>query len=206
MSRLDDPDARSPRLGFVGGVPAWLADTLRFCSRCGAELVRGPLLGEDRERHHCDRCGFVAYVNPRLVVTTLPVTDDGQLVLLRRGIEPGYDLWAQPGGFLEADETVMEGALRETREETGLLVELTRIVGLYSRVQAGIAVAAYEARIVGGQMSSTPESLEVRPFDIGQLPWSRIAFSTTVWAVRDWVRLVRPDLDVRALARGESTA
>ena len=82
------------------------------------------------------RCGFIAYVNPRLVVTTLPVTDAGELVLLRRAIEPAYGSWAQPGGFLEADETAIQGAVRETLEETGLEVVPTAIVGIYSQPQA----------------------------------------------------------------------
>jgi ADP-ribose pyrophosphatase YjhB (NUDIX family) len=143
----------------------------------------------------------VTYVNPRLVVTTLPVTADGELVLIRRGIPPGYGDWAQPGGFLEADETVIQGAVRETHEETGLEVEPTAIVGIYSRPQAYIVVIAYEAAIVGGTMAATPESLEVRPFGIDDIPWPRLAFETTLWAVRDWVRPRRPGLDVDALGR-----
>ena len=87
--------------------------------------IFGPVPGEDRDRHHCADCGCVTYVNPRLVVTTLPVTDAGELVLLRRAIPPGFGAWAQPGGFLEADETVIQGAVRETLEETGLVVEPT---------------------------------------------------------------------------------
>ena len=66
--------------------------------------------GEDRDRLSCPACGHIAYVNPRLVVTILPITDDGEIVLLRRGIEPGRGLWAQPGGFLEVDETVNQAA------------------------------------------------------------------------------------------------
>ena len=95
--------------GAGRGVPAWLAATLNHCSRCGAALHLGMVPGEDRERLACDACGFVAYVNPRLVVTCLPVTAAGEVMLLRRGIEPGRGLWAQPGGFMEIDETVEGG-------------------------------------------------------------------------------------------------
>jgi 8-oxo-dGTP diphosphatase len=176
------------------GVPDWLAATLNFCTKCGAPLSYGALPGEERERLHCERCGFITYVNPRLVVTTLPVTDTGDLVLLRRGIEPGYGLWAQPGGFLEIDETVQEGAVRETLEETGLQVETGDIVGLYSRPQAAIVVVAFEARIVGGEPRTTPEALEVVAFAPAAIPWPDIAFNTSTWAIGDWLRRVRPDL------------
>ncbi|HEX8938589.1 MAG TPA: NUDIX hydrolase [Candidatus Limnocylindrales bacterium] len=177
-----------------GGVPEWLGQTLNFCSRCGGPLTFGPVQGEDRERLACERCGFVAYVNPRLVVTTLPVTERGEVVLLRRGIAPGYGGWAQPGGFLEIDETVREGAIRETLEETGLVIEPGELVGLYSRTEAAIVVVAFESRIVGGVAAPTAEALEVQAFAPEDIPWSGIAFRTSTWALRDWVRRVRPDL------------
>lgn len=199
MTRLEDPGARLPVRGFAQGAPEWLAPVLRNCSRCGGPLVYGPVEGEDRKRHRCAACGCITYVNPRLVVTTLPVTADGRLVLIRRAIPPGIGTWAQPGGFLEADETVVQGAVRETLEETCLVVEPTHIVGIYSRPQAAVVVIAYEAAIVGGEMRPTPESLEVRDFSVEEIPWDGLGFNTTLWAVRDWVRSVRPDLAVDVL-------
>ncbi len=177
-----------------GGVPEWLAATLNFCSRCGGPLTFGPLAGEDRERLACAACGFVAYVNPKLVVTALPVTEAGEVVLLRRGIPPAYGAWAQPGGFMEIDETVHAAAIRETFEETGLLIEPGEIVGIYTRPEAAVVVVAFEARIVGGTATVTPEALEIRTFAPPDIPWEEIAFTTSTWALRDWVRRVRPDL------------
>jgi ADP-ribose pyrophosphatase YjhB (NUDIX family) len=204
MSRLDDPGARSPIEGFRDGAPEWLAPSLRNCSHCGGALGFGPVDGEDRDRHSCRACGRITYVNPRLVVTALPITDQGELVLIRRAIQPGLGTWAQPGGFLEADETAIQGAIRETREETCLEVEPTGIVGIYSRPQAGVVVVAYTAAVVGGAMSPTSESLEVRPFAIDDIPWEEIGFNTTLWALRDWVRALRPDLEVDLLGRESS--
>lgn len=181
------------RLG-QGGIPDWLEPNVRFCSRCGTALQFGPIVGEERDRLACPGCGFIFYVNPRLVVTTLPITERGEVMLIRRGIAPGYNMWAQPGGFLEIDETVRDAAIRETLEETGLYVEPVRIVGLYSRVQAAVVVVVYEARIVGGQPITTHESLETRPYAPDQIPWSEIAFETSVRALRDWVASIRPDL------------
>ena len=174
--------------------PTPTAESLRFCSRCGGRLVFGPVEGEDRNRLACERCGFVCYVNPRLVVTTLPITEHGEVMLIKRGIAPGYGRWAQPGGFLEIDETVEEAATRETLEETGLEVELGDILGLYSRLVAEVVTIAFEARIVGGKAVATSESLETRPFAPADIPWNEIAFETSVRALRDWVARVRPDL------------
>lgn len=185
---LHDPGAALPLEGFVDRIPGWVRSVLGYCSRCGSPLAQGPVPGEHRERLVCGACGFIAYVNPRLVVSTLPVTDDGELVLLRRAIEPAYGTWAQPGGFLEADETAIQGAIRETFEETGLDVLPTSIVGLYSQPSSAVVVVAYEAVIVGGEAHATDEALEVAAFAPDAIPWSSVGLDTTRWALRDWVR------------------
>jgi len=176
------------------GIPAWLAATLNYCTRCGAPLRLAQVEDEERERLLCTECGYIAYVNPRLVVTTIPVTDAGEVVLLRRGIEPGRGSWAQPGGFLEIDETVHEGAVRETLEEIGLVVEPGEIIGFYSRPEAAVVVLAFEARIASGEARTSPEALEVRAFRPEAIPWQEIAFRTTTWALRDWLRRRHPEL------------
>ena len=188
------PDGRSTDIASGQGVPPWMGASLRHCGRCGTELVEGPLPGEDRDRRHCPACGFIAYVNPRLVVTTLPLTEAGEVVLIRRGIEPAYGTWAQPGGFLEVDETVHEAAIRETLEETGLVVEPGVIVGLYSRLEAAVVVLLVEARVVGGRPQPNAEALEIQAFGPDAIPWSGIGLTTTLWALRDWVRLRHPEL------------
>lgn len=196
------PDGRSTDVASGRGVPGWLAAMINYCARCGAELAMAALPEESRDRLACGACGHVAYVNPRLVVTTLPVTDAGEVVLLRRGIEPGLGAWAQPGGFLEVDETVAEAAVRETLEETGLLVQPGELVGIYSRLEAAVVVLAFEARITGGTARETPEALEVRAFAANEIPWDGIGFKTSFWALHDWVRTRHPGMPLPAAFRG----
>jgi ADP-ribose pyrophosphatase YjhB (NUDIX family) len=188
------PDARSTDIQSGRGVPAWIASSLNYCTRCGENLQFGAVEGEDRDRLACPSCNFIAYVNPRLVVTTIPVDREGNVVLLRRGIEPGRGWWAQPGGFLEVDETVTEAAIRETLEETGLIVRPGEIVGLYSRLEAAVVVIAFEAEVIGGEYRLNTEALEIQAFHPEAIPWQGIAFKTTHWALRDWVRRRRPDI------------
>jgi ADP-ribose pyrophosphatase YjhB (NUDIX family) len=185
-------DGRSTDIASGLGAPRWVARTLNFCANCGTRLVHATPETEHRERSVCPSCGFIAYVNPRLVVTTIPVNSAGEAVLIRRGIEPGKGSWAQPGGFLEVDETVAEAAVRETLEETGLLVEPGVLVGLYSRLEAAVVVLVYEARITGGTPRQTPEALEIAGYPPADIPWDSLAFKTTFWALRDWVALRSP--------------
>jgi len=56
---------------------------------------------------------------------------DGKLLLMRRAHEPWLDRWDIPGGFCEMDEHPTQTAVRETREETGLEVEITGFLGMW---------------------------------------------------------------------------
>jgi ADP-ribose pyrophosphatase YjhB (NUDIX family) len=200
------PDARSTDIASGGGPPAWLAAALNHCSNCGGPLTLGPIPGEERPRLACAACGHITYVNPRLVTTAIPVTGGGEVVLIRRGYEPGRGLWAQPGGFLEVDETPTEGAIRETLEETGLAIAPGEIVGLYARLEAAVVVLVYEASIVGGEMRTSPEALDVRTFAPEAIPWPEIAFKTTWWALVDWLARRHPELPAPSTARWSSGA
>ena len=194
MTHSRGPDGRSTDHPRGSGPPAWLAASLNHCTHCGGTLELRRVPTEERPRLVCMECGQISYVNPRLVVTTIPITDDGRVLLIRRGFEPGRGLWAQPGGFLEVDETVTEGAVRETVEETGLDVVPSEIVGLYARLEAAVIVLVYEARIVGGAVRTSPEALEIQAFDPDAIPWDGIAFRTTWFALVDWLARRRPDL------------
>ena len=195
-------DARSTDIDSGRGVPGWIASSLNYCSRCGTELRLGPVDGEDRQRSSCPNCGHIAYVNPRLVVTTLPVTNDGRVILIRRGIEPGRGAWAQPGGFLEVDETVAEAAVRETLEETGLLIQPGEVIGFYTRLEAAVVGLVFEAQVIGGEAAPTQEALEIRTFEPDAIPWSGLAFKTTHWALVDWLARHHPEIDAPEFAGG----
>ncbi len=173
--------ARDPSAQF----PLTLGDDPSFCPGCGKPL-RSELLEEmERPRLVCPE-GHVTWRNPRLVVGTLPVAGE-QVYLARRAIEPGAGRWSYPGGFLELGEAAQEGARRETEEETRLLIEVGRLIGLYSRPHAGVVTAIYEAQVVGGEALPGEESSEVRAFGPDEIPWDELAFSTTESALRDWV-------------------
>jgi 8-oxo-dGTP diphosphatase len=62
---------------------------------------------------------------------------DGSIILVKRCNPPFEGWWAIPGGKLEGQETIEETAIREAHEETGLIVKLTRIIGVYSKPERG---------------------------------------------------------------------
>ena len=72
--------------------------------------------GDGRERRVCTTCGFIDYVNPRIVTGSV-VHDGDRILLCRRAIDPRKGFWTLPAGFMEQGESVEESARREAREE-----------------------------------------------------------------------------------------
>ena len=70
--------------------------------------------------------------------------------------------WEAPGGILERDETFEEGVVREVAEETGILVDVDRLTGVYKNLTRGIIALVYRCHPIGGQGRSTDESSQVR--------------------------------------------
>jgi ADP-ribose pyrophosphatase YjhB (NUDIX family) len=73
----------------------------------------------------------VVYYDPKVAATCI-VERQGKVLMIRRGIQPGMGLWSIPGGYVDRGEVVEEAAAREVTEETGLEVEVERLVGLFS--------------------------------------------------------------------------
>ena len=177
--------AAMPRLDASDQLPMTLGEEPKFCPACGKPLVERLLEADHRPRLVCPD-GHVTWQNPRVVVGTLPIAA-GRVHLARRTIDPGNGKWTYPGGFLELGESAAEGARRETEEETQLLVEIGRLVGVYSRPHVGIVTVVYEATVIGGEALPGAETSEVRAFDPDQLPWEELAFTTVESALRDWI-------------------
>src|SRR5947207_397731 len=178
---------RRGRLDLVSDEPFRLLapNTIRFCPLCAGALGRGPVPPDQREQAMCGACGFVFYLNPKVVAGTIP-EQDGRILLTRRSINPGRGLWTFPGGFVDFGESVTDAAMRETLEETGLKVELTGLQHVYSYTGAPVIIV-YRALVVGGTLTACAENdrLEwVRPDDI---PWEVLAFPSTRDALREWV-------------------
>jgi ADP-ribose pyrophosphatase YjhB (NUDIX family) len=158
-----------------------------FCPRCGGRLETRLLKEGDPERLVCGGCGFVFYLGPKLVAGAI-FEIDGEIVLVRRDIEPGYGKWTFPGGFVERGERAEAAAEREVLEESGLRVEVADIVGLYTYEGQVPAIAVFAARVTGGEPTPLDETMEVKGFPRDGLPWAEMAFPSTEQALKDYLR------------------
>lgn len=161
-----------------------------FCPTCGERLIQRTVAG--RERLSCPACSFVLYQNPVPSVGVL-IEMDGGIVLVKRGGHVKTGQWALPSGYIEADEGVEEAAVRESREETGLEVELVDLLGVYSFPEgppsSGIIVF-YRARPVGGSLHAGDDALDARIFRPDEFP--AMPFRTHRQALERWRDLQHP--------------
>ena len=158
---------------------------MKFCSNCGAQVVRRVPPGDSLPRWVCDQCGVIHYRNPLLVVGTLPEYD-GKLLLCRRAIEPRYGYWTLPAGFMENDETTGQAALRETEEEAGARVELLAPFSMISVPRVNQVHLFYRARLAHLDFKPGEETLEVALLEESRIPWEQIAFRTVGFTLKRW--------------------
>ena len=99
------------------------------------------------------------------------VIEDGRVLLTKR---EDFEVWCLPGGSVEEGESLAVAGIREAKEETGLDVELIRLVGVYSRLGGGLPdvhSVLYTAKPVGGKLrTQLNETIEVAFFSFDQLP------------------------------------
>jgi len=166
---------------------------MTYCPRCGTAMETAEVGG--RVREVCPACGFVLYRNPVPGAGVL-VEIEGGIVLVQRGQPPFVGWWALPAGYIEADESVEQAAVRECKEETGLDVELLELFGVYSfpegPVQSGIIIF-YRARSVGGTLQAGDDAQDVGIFPPDGLP-EKLAFRTHREVIARWIHSRLPEL------------
>jgi ADP-ribose pyrophosphatase YjhB (NUDIX family) len=158
--------------------------TYNFCPRCGAHLEMRQVQG--KERPLCPACGLIIFLNPRLVAAVIPEAG-GKVALVRRAMRPRRGTWVFPGGYVDQGETVEQAARREVWEETGLTVELGRMVGVYSREGEETVLVVYAGHVTGGQLAAGEEEMDAGWFSPDDLPpEDELGFWSTGQALADW--------------------
>jgi len=159
----------------------------RYCPSCAGALEPRLLKAGDPERLVCTGCGQVIFMDPKVAVGTIIANDRGQVVLVRRAIEPGHGLWVFPGGYVDKGEKVTSAAIREAMEEAGLEIRIDRLLNVYSYAGRPLVVIVYAATAIGTELSHDDECLEARWFALDEIPWDKLAFDSTREGLREYL-------------------
>jgi 8-oxo-dGTP diphosphatase len=158
----------------------------KYCPKCGAKLKLRRI--EKEKRLACPECHWVYYENPLPSSAALVRNKKGEVLLVKRGKEPGKGKWALPSGFIEIDETPEKACLRELKEETGLKGEIVRLVGVYSQrslLYKHVLIIGYEVE-ARGDLSPGSDSVRAEFFSLDKLP--DIPFSSHIKIIKDGIK------------------
>lgn len=147
---------------------------MTFCGACGGRL------DDARPHPRCTACGALAFRDPKVGAGAVVFDGAGRLLLVRRAVDPQRGRWALPAGFVDADEDPRAAVAREVREETGLVVEVGRVVDVYAGGGLGGGASfflAFEACVVGGALQAGDDADDARFFAAHELP--ELAFAST---------------------------
>lgn len=158
---------------------------MKYCSHCGSEVQFGALPQEHLPRFYCPSCGAIHYENPKIIVGCLPIWED-KIMLCKRGIEPQYGLWNIPGGFMENDETVEQGALREMTEETNGRATLLGLHTVFNVIPVNQVHLHFLVELKDLDYSLTEESIDIQLFTEEEVPWADIAFASSRFALQKY--------------------
>lgn len=160
---------------------------VNFCQVCGAAMIDKHAHG--RLRRVCPACGFIHFADPKVAVVVF-IEHNKRVLLVRRSMDPMRGKWALPAGYVDDGEDPQSAAVREVREETGLHVEITQLVGVEggpddSGSGASIVIL-YTARVISGEARPLDDADAVCWYTAAD-PLPDIAFASTHTLLANWI-------------------
>ena len=148
-----------------------------FCPKCATRLEPKTILGEDHEV--CPACGWTHYEDPKVACLAL-LMETGRVLLVQRTMLPFIGQWSLPAGFVNAFELPEDAVVREVLEETGLAVQVLRLVTVLSgreHPRGADILLVYQVERVGGDLRAGDDAGDAAWFALDALP--PLAFHST---------------------------
>jgi len=142
-----------------------------YCHFCAAPLTEK--LHEGRSRLFCLQCNQPIYENPIPASAAIVFNTRGEVLLVKRNVEPQKGEWCLPGGFVELKERPEDCCLRELEEETGLQGSIDRLVGVClsgSPIYTSVIIIGYIVNNIHGKLKAGDDSDEACFFKLHQRP------------------------------------
>lgn len=161
---------------------------MNFCSNCGQKHISIEIpQGDNRPRMCCKSCNMIFYQNPKIVCGALIVEKNG-VMLCRRAIEPAKGRWNLPAGFMENNETVQQGAVREVKEEANASIEIVKLHAVFNVLHVNQVYMIFLAKMKDKEFGAGIETIETKFFEFDKIPWQEIAFQSNLFALKQYMK------------------
>ncbi len=157
------------------------------CPLCGTGLSERHLDGGPRRA--CPACGFVYWEHPWPAAGAVVADPAGRVLCVRRRFDPQAGNWCLPGGLADPGESAQQTACREVREETGVVIELEDLLGVFASY-----IVAFAARAEAQEPVAGHDVLAAAWFEPRSLP--ELCFPSHREALALWLARRRPDASV----------
>ena len=161
-----------------------------YCPRCGTGLVSKFDGGRERPACPIEACGFIHFGYSSIGCGAV-VMRDGKALLIQRGINPRRGDWQLPGGYVEADEEIVDAVEREVLEEAGIIARVTDVVGLRHSVAGSIGgpsanvYVVFRLEVVSGEPRyDGEETIGAGYFSLQEIERMDGVQSLSIWAIQ----------------------
>ena len=158
---------------------------INFCPTCGEKTNYQHHPPDTIKRATCSSCHQIHYENPRIITGILPIYNN-QIILCKRAIEPQKGKWTIPAGFMEQNETVEEGALREAKEEANIDATIDYLLNIESIKKVNQVYIIFKATVTKNTFKPMEETEAIKCVDIKNIPWNDIAFSAVTASLKKY--------------------
>lgn len=162
-----------------------------YCPKCGSEDI-------NQKTHNlfiCNKCGFNIYVNPTPTTAAIIENPQGEILLVKRKFDPMKGYWDLPGGFVEPDESLEEGTVREIKEELGVEIsDIEYLIScpdeyLFQEVNYKILGIVLTGKVTDVEKITPSDDVEEAVFfKKDELPLARIAFKNIKQGLIDYLK------------------
>ena len=148
-----------------------------YCLVCGAKTRNTVPPMDNRVRAVCTQCDYIHYENPKNIVGII-ASFNNRVLLCKRNTEPRKNYWTVPAGFMENEETLLEGAQREAFEEVGIKPQTSNLFMAYSVPHISQVHFYFHAKLKDDKTKIGEEINDVMFADHDEIPWNDLAFNS----------------------------